>query len=674
MKAQVQVGGRGKAGGIKLANDADEVRDARRQHPRHGHQGPHRRGRLDRAGLRHRRGVLRQLHPRPGGQEAPRHAVGQGGVEIETVADEDPDAIAKIWIDPVDGLTEARARDVGRGRQARTPTATDGAVDILLKLYRGLRRGRRRPRRDQPADPHARRARCTRSTPRSRSTTTPTFRHPTGASTTPPRCATSASRRPTSKGLQYVGLDGYGRHHRQRRRAGHEHASTSSTRSAAQPANFLDIGGGANADVMAGALEVINNDPNVQVDLHQHLRRHHPGRRGGQRHRRRRSAGSSIDAPDRDPPRRHQRRRGPGDPRAAPVRQAADRSRPCSTRPAPPSSWPARPRRASMSIFVDENTKVVYQGLTGSPGPLLRPAATATTAPRSWPAPTRRRPAPTSTASRSSRSVGRRGGGDRRHRVVHLHPGAGRAGRGDGGGRGRHRVHRRASPRACPRRTRRGSTTSCKRDFPQRAAARPELPRHHQPRQVQHRHHRRRTSPRPGGPVGIVSRSGTLTYQALYELKQQDIGVTTCVGIGGDPVPGTSFIDCLERVRGRPRDQGRDDDRRDRRLGRGGGGRVHQDEDDASRSSAYIAGVTAPPGKKMGHAGAIVSGGKGTAAAKMEALRDAGVQGRQQPHRGRRAHGRHRQRTCRPTRRPSQLDARAGRLTRLLRRETETGN
>ena len=58
-----------------------------------------------------------------------------------------------------------------------------------------------------------------------------------------------------------------------------------------------------------------------------------------------------------------------------------------------------------------------------------------------------------------------------------------------------------------------------------------------------------------------MSRSGTLTYQALYELKQKDIGVTTCVGIGGDPVPGTSFIDCLRGVRGRPRDQGRDDDR-----------------------------------------------------------------------------------------------------------------
>lgn len=130
---------------------------------------------------------------------------------------------------------------------------------------------------------------------------------------------------------------------------------------------------------------------------------------------------------------------------------------------------------------------------------------------------------------------------------------------------------------------------------------------------------------KPGGPVGIVSRSGTLTYQALYELKLQDIGVTTCVGIGGDPVPGTTFIDCLERFEADPETEAV------MLIGEIGGSA----EEDAAEFiaakmtkpvAAYIAGVTAPAGKKMGHAGAIVSGGKGTAAAKMEALTAAGVE------------------------------------------------
>ena len=262
VKAQVHVGGRGKAGGVKLAADEAEVRE---------HAG-------NILGLDIKGHVVRTIWIEVASDIAEEYYASftldrsakkhlgmlsaEGGVEIETVAEENPDAIAKIWIDPVDGLTEEAARAWVEEAKLN-PEATEGAVDILRKLYTAYDEGDADLCEINPlilkptGEVHALDAKVTLDA-------NATFRHPDYEAYDATQVRDEREEEAHSKGLQYVGLDGYvgvianG--------AGLAMSTVDIVNQVGgKPANFLDIGGGANADVMAGALETINHDPKVRA-------------------------------------------------------------------------------------------------------------------------------------------------------------------------------------------------------------------------------------------------------------------------------------------------------------------------------------------------------------------------------------------------------------------------
>ncbi len=623
VKAQVQVGGRGKAGGIKLASDPDELRahaGAILGMDIKGHQ-------VRRVWIEHASDIAKEYYASfTLDRTAKLHLCmvsAKGGVEIEQVADQDPGAIARLHVDPVDGLAYEDAfqvvQEAGLETEAREQTA-----HILCDLYRCYVEGDADLVEINPlivtsdGRVHALDAKVTLDD-------NAAFRHPEWDEFRGMEELDDRERLARDKGLNYIGLSGTvgiianG--------AGLAMSTLDVvTQAGGSAANFLDIGGGANADVMAAALEVINTDENVRsilinvfggitrcdevangivealgrVDLRAPIVLRLDGTNAEQ--------GRAILAD-------HTSERLIVQPTmleaGADGREAGCRGE----------------RGEVVSIFVDENTKVLVQGLTGGQGRFhgLR-----------------------------NRDYGTKvvagvtpGKGGQDVEGVPVFDTVADAVAATGANASFVSVPPKSAPAAVIEAAEAGIPfvvcitefipaqdealffNQLRRDYVGTRLLGPNCPGIISPGKC----NIGITSgdiARPGGPVGIVSRSGTLTYQALHELSQQGVGQTTCVGIGGDPVPGTGFIDCLASFESDP------ETKAVMMIGEIGGAEEERAAEFIAKEMhkpvvAYIAGVTAPPGKKMGHAGAIISGSKGTAQAKMEALEAAGARVAQNP-------------------------------------------
>ncbi len=614
VKAQVKVGGRGKAGGVKLANDAEAVRihagnilglDIK------GHV-------VRRLWVEHASDIEREYYASFTLDRSAKKHLGmlsaEGGVEIEEVAATNPGAIALLHIDPVDGLS----LEVARGwvdRAELDEPARAQAAQLLVDLYTCFTEGDCDLAEINPliltpeGRVHALDAKVTLDD-------NATYRHPEWEEFTGGDVIDEREARAKERGLNYIGLSGSvgiianG--------AGLAMSTLDVVNQCGgQAANFLDIGGGANADVMAAALEVINSDPAVRsilVNIFGGITRVDEVANGVFEALDRVDIGSPIvlrldgtnAAAGREILAGHLSDRLVAEPTM--IDASAPCGRPCG--------------RPVMSIFVDERTTVVIQGISPTSQGLfhgLRNRAYGTrvvagTNPNRGGEEIEGIPV-FATVAEAVEATGANAS------FISVPPKFAADAIIEAAAAGLPFVV--CITEGIPAQDEALVYNQLVRDFPGTRLLGPNCPGIISPGKC----NIGITSgdiAMPGGPVGIVSRSGTLTYQALHELSQQGVGQTTCVGIGGDPVPGTSFIDCLAAFEADP------DTRAIMMIGEIGGSA--EEEAAAFIASSvtkpvvsYVAGVTAPPGRKMGHAGAIISGSKGTAQAKMDALSAAGV-------------------------------------------------